>query len=122
MTPDQASKMLEKLTSEERLMFENLVKEKLVAEAERKALFGLALNICDVLGVLDENKKIRAGIVNGEDNVLKYVLGSLTGLMSDFATAQIPGVGRKAKERIEQRFAFLKEIVPIIQKYAGVNG
>lgn len=121
MSAEKMQALLDKLTPDEQSIIAALVNDKLKAEAERQALYEVALNIIDLFGILDENKRIRPEVASGEDNIIKYIFPALSDTVSMFMQAKmgIGGMRKRAEEKIEQKFAFTKKLVPIIQEYAG---
>ncbi len=99
---------------------EKLLSDNITYKKEIDELRYCATSIIAMFGLLDEETgTIRQSIVDGTESYIKYVLKALNRMIADLAIASFS----KTKEaEVAQRFAFIKTLIPIIQKYAASNG
>ena len=74
------------------------------------------ISVLDLLGLLDETKTtIRAEIQSGEESYFKYILKALNSTIMLITKAQF---SKGAQAELEQKFSFIKNLLPVINKYA----
>ncbi len=91
------------------------VKQVLDQNAEYKQdiedLKNFVKKIITGLDLADENGNIKPEILNNEKNVFSIIGGLLPKLMVEF-------VNPMKKASLEKRFSFIKETMPLLEKYA----
>jgi hypothetical protein len=90
------------------------------AEHEIKILKGSAISIMDLMGLIDKDTQtVKPEIASGEESFIPGMLKSLTEVVSLLTMAQMPKKlgGAKAEEKLAVKFAFVKELVPVINKH-----
>lgn len=96
-----------------------LIQENNEQKAEIAEIIKLIRQIIGVLGLLDETgEAIKPELVSGEESVFTLLLGSLSDIMGLITKTKMPIIGKKYEAKLEEKFAFVKDIVPIVQKYA----
>lgn len=96
-----------------RLKVQLLEKEQDIA-----ALINITRGILGILGLIDERTgKVKEEYLSGEENVLEPILASIPEIMGLLTQVKLPIIGKRAEEKLEKKFAFVKQIVPIIEKY-----
>lgn len=102
---------------------EELQRQLSEKETEMVVLRNAVVSIMGILGVLDENKKIKPDVLSGKENFMGGLLKSITGIgakMSMMDSYLVPKKKREeAKAYIEETFAFIKPVIPIIKKYGN---
>jgi hypothetical protein len=74
-------------------------------------------NILKLFGLLDETTgTIKTEIQNGEESYFKHILKALNKTVGLLMMAQ---VSKKSQAELEIQFAFIKTLIPIINKHAG---
>lgn len=82
-----------------------------------KELKEVIYNILDLLGILDKTTgTIKESIKTGEEGYFKHIAKALTGTALLLGKAQI---SKAAAAELEQSFAFIKNFIPIAEKYAN---
>lgn len=79
-------------------------------ESEQKVV-QLVKNIVISLGIATADGAIKPEIVNGEVNVIKLISKEMGKMMLDTFT-------ESGKQRLDARFGYIKDIIPILEKYA----
>lgn len=79
-------------------------------ESEQKVV-QLVKNIVISLGIATSDGNIKPEIVNGEVNVIKLISKEMGKMMLDTLT-------ENGKKRLDERFGYIKDIIPILEKYA----
>lgn len=74
------------------------------------------LEVIKVLGLVDETGKADEAILSGEKNFVKPILKSLTRVMKLLAMS---GVSPGSKKELEDTFAFIKDLLPILKKHGA---
>lgn len=105
---------------------EMLQKQLIAAEAENKQLkkeiaevINLVRRIIGVLGLLDEKTNaIKPELLSGEESPLGLLMEALSGIVALITKSKMPVIGKKYEKELEEKFAFVKDIVPIVEKYA----
>lgn len=100
-----------------RKQLDELLKQNEEYKQEVKELLLVAYGICNVLGLTDENGKIKQSYLNNEESPMPSVLKAILSTASLMGQANVPILGRKAEAEIAQKFAFIKHLTPIIEKY-----
>lgn len=112
--------------NEDKQLIQDLKIKILSLEMENKELKGeiseiikLIRQIIGVLGLMDETgESIKPELISGEESVFSLLLGSLSDIMGLITKTKMPIIGKKYEAKLEAQFAFVKDIVPIVQKYA----
>jgi hypothetical protein len=90
-------------------------------EAEKQALIGCCMGIMNLLGLVDENSgKVKTEVLKGDENWLPYVLkgaSDVMGALFSLKTAFTDKQKAKAEANLQKKFGFLKEVMPLIDKY-----
>lgn len=80
------------------------------------------LSILSLMGLLDEKTEtLKESIKTGEEGYFGPILKSLSEVISLLGQAQIPIIGKKAEAKLVQKFAFIKNILPIVEKHANTR-
>jgi hypothetical protein len=96
-----------------------LEKENTELKAEAQEIIKVVMQIVGVLGLLDESgTKVKAELLNGEEGVFSLLLSSLSDIIGLITKSKMPMIGARYEKQLEQKFAFVKEILPLIQKYS----
>jgi hypothetical protein len=92
------------------------------ANAERKILKSSVIKIMDLLGLIDkETGGLKQEIVSGEESFVPSMLKALGDVVSMLTKSSVPswmGGGDKAKQALADKFYFIQELLPIINKYS----
>lgn len=76
----------------------------------------LILDLIDVFGLLDEQKKsLRQTIIDGKEDPIPAILGQITQLVT--IDAPMAKFNKRKREELEQRFKFMQYISLIVGKY-----
>jgi hypothetical protein len=97
--------------------FERLTAENATYKKEVSDLRDVVIGVCNVLGLSDENGKVKQEVLSGEENVMPLVLKSASGIVSSMMLAKAPGMGARKEKELAEKFHFIKKLVPIIDKY-----
>ena len=93
------------------------------SQAEQKILKNAAIKIMSLMGLIDpETNKMKPEIASGEENFIPGMLKSLTDVVALLTKSNLPGFmggGDKAKQQLAEKFDFIKELLPIINKHAN---
>jgi hypothetical protein len=84
------------------------IEELKKSEAE---VVSLVKNICKAIGIAGEDGTIKPEIARGETNVIKLIAKVMGGYALDTFTPS-------GKKRLDEKFAFVVNIIPILEKYA----
>lgn len=85
-------------------------------EKEVNELREVICSILDVLGLYDkETGDIKESIKKGEETYLKPIIKSIGDLMR---LLTLSSLSSKYKSELENKFAFIQKIFPIVEKYA----
>lgn len=111
---------------ENEMLVEQLRAKILALEAENNELkseiseiIKLIRQIIGVLGLMDKTgEAIKPELISGEESVFSLLLDSLSDIMGLITKTKMPIIGKKYEAKLEAKFAFVKDIVPIVQKYA----
>lgn len=88
-------------------------------QTEINEVIKLVRQIIGVLGLLDASgKTIKAELISGEESVFSLLLTSLSDIIGLITKSKMPVIGHRYEKRLEEKFSFVKDIVPIVQKYA----
>jgi hypothetical protein len=88
-------------------------------QSEISEVIKLVRQIIGVLGLLDANgTSIKPELLSGEDSVFSLLLNSLSDIIGLITKSKLPIIGQRYEKKLEEQFAFVKDIVPIVQKYA----
>jgi hypothetical protein len=92
------------------------------ANAERKILKSSVIKIMDLLGLIDkETGGLKEDIASGEESFVPSMLKALGDVVSMLTKSSLPsfmGGGDKAKQALTDKFYFIQELLPIINKYS----
>jgi hypothetical protein len=98
---------------------ERITIERKEYKAEIKELKNMVMSILSLLNLLDpDTGKIRQTVQNGDEGYLKYILKGLNKIVSLLVQAQF---SKAAQKSLEETFAFIKNIIPIANKYAQTS-
>lgn len=100
-----------------RTQLESLLKQNEEYKHEVKELLLVAYGICNVLGLMDGNGQIKQSYLRNEESPMPAVLKAILSTASLMGQANVPILGKKAEAEIAQKFAFIKHLTPIIEKY-----
>lgn len=88
-------------------------------QTEIDEVIKLVRQIIGVLGLLDESgKTIKAELLSGDESVFSLLLTSLSDIIGLITKSKMPIIGQRYEKKLEEKFSFVKDIVPIVQKYA----
>lgn len=88
-------------------------------KADIHELKNVVVSILRLLGIWDDKtNSIKESIKTGEEGYFGNILKGLGDVISLLTRAQVPIIGKKAEAELMQKFAFLKTLVPIIEKHA----
>lgn len=97
---------------------QDLLKQNKDFKADKEVLHDCIVKIMDLLGIVDPaTGKVKEEIVSGEESFIPSLLKSVGDLMSLMTQSTIPLIGKKAKVKLEEKFDFIKTLIPIIQKH-----
>jgi len=89
-------------------------------KAEIEELKTCVISILRVLGLLDEQTQtIKAEIKSGEESYFPHILKALMKVVKLLAQAQVPVIGKSAEKELVETFAFIKTILPLIEKHGN---
>lgn len=90
---------------------------------EHAILKNSAVSIMGMFGIMDQNtQKMKPEIASGEQSFIPGMLKSLGDLTALLMKANAPrwmGGGKQAEEELAQKFSFIKDLLPIINKHAN---
>lgn len=96
-----------------------LEKENNELKSEITEIIKLVREIIGVLGFLDENgKSIKPELLSGDKSVFSLLLISLSDIIGLITKSKMAVIGTRYEKKLEEKFSFVKDIVPIVQKYA----
>jgi hypothetical protein len=76
------------------------------------------ISVLRLMGLLDETTKtLKAEIKSGEESYFSPILKSLSDVVKLLTLSQLPIVGKKHEEQLVQKFSFIKQILPLIEKH-----
>lgn len=100
----------------EKKRLDELLKEN---EADVAELKNVVVSILQLLGIWDEKTNaVKASIKSGDESYLPSILKGLGDVIALAGQAQIPIIGKKAEARLVEKFHFLKNLIPIIEKHS----
>lgn len=95
------------------------------AKQERKILYDIALSIMVLLGYADaKTRKPIPEIISGEESWMPGMLKSLAdvmGLLTKTKFAITDNQKKKYEAELAEKFAFVKNLMPLMQKYGNEN-
>lgn len=98
------------LTPQQQEQIKQLIEQNRQYKTDIKELIEVVRNIVLVLGLLDEQTgMIKAEYLSGEENPIKAILKSISGLVTDMMIRP---------KKVEEKFAFVQTILPILERYA----
>ena len=92
------------------------------ANSERKVLKSSVMQIMDFIGLIDrKTSKLKEEIASGEESFIPSMLKALGDVMGLLTKSSMPKIlgGEKAKQELADKFAFIQELLPIINKYGN---
>lgn len=102
----------------EKAELNELLRQNEELKADFMALRGGVIKIMDFMGLIDpKTQGIKAEIESGEESFVPGMIKSLGNLTVMLAKASTPFVGVKAKEELGQKFIFIHELIPLINKH-----
>lgn len=91
------------------------------ADQERQILKGATIKIMSLMGLINpETGTMKEEIASGEESFIPGMLKSLSDVVALLTKSNLPafmGGGDKAKDALAEKFGFIKELLPIINKY-----
>ena len=106
----------------EKLLSDNLGLKSTNAElsGEIATLKEVVLSIIGLFGLLDEKTgTIKASIQSGEESYFKHILKALNKIIMMVTMAQI---SKSSEKELADTFAFIKKVIPLINKYGNQPG
>jgi len=91
---------------------QELLRQNKEFKQDRDELIIMVKNIIKVLGLTNANGDIKPEIISGETSPLKIILKKLSGIVLDITLNP---------KKIEAEFEFVKNIIPLLAKYAEQN-
>ena len=64
------------------------------------------------------NGELKAELISGEESVFSLLLTSLSDIIGLITKSKMPIIGKRYEKKLEEQFSFVKDIVPLVQKYA----
>lgn len=71
--------------------------------------------VTHILGVTDENGKLKPELQGEDPAYLGIIIGGLGDTMGLLMKAKAPYIGRKYEEELQQKFSFVKELIHLIK-------
>lgn len=97
-----------------------LLNENEELKNEIAEIIKLVRQIIGVLGLLDASgKSIKPELLSGQESVFSLLLSSLSDIIGLITKSKMPLIGHRYEKKLEEQFSFVKEIVPIVQKYVN---
>jgi hypothetical protein len=107
----------------------NLLKENNIkiaeADAERQVLIKIAFEIMNLFGYIDpKTGKMKPEVLSGEESFIPGMLKSLGDVTSLLIGAKNPfkSLAQKNKDKLQEKFAFVQILIPLLQKYGNEQG
>lgn len=76
------------------------------------------MKFCGVLGIADKDgKNIKPEIKTGSESVIGSIMKSAGDILLLFGQTTMPGLKKRAEQKIKDKFSFFEEALPIIDKY-----
>lgn len=92
------------------------------SEKDVADLTQVVLGIMGVLGLADENGKPIPELQEEEPEILGPCMKGIGSVLTDMTATKMPGpIGRKATERLAQKFHFIKLIPPILERRGAIK-
>lgn len=89
-------------------------------KADVDELRNVVVSILKLLGIWDEKtNSVKNSIKTGQESYLPSILKGLGDVTMLAGQAQIPVIGKKAEAKLLEKFHFLKNLIPIIEKHAN---
>lgn len=105
------------ISATEKKRLDDLLKENAADVAE---LRNVVISILKLLGIWDDKTNaVKAAIKSGEESYLPNILKGLGEVTMLAGQAQIPVIGKKAEQKLVEKFHFLKNLIPIIEKHSA---
>lgn len=117
---NQAVKLptVETITQQE---LDAILSENAEFKQDNETLKRVAFGIMKILNLVDENGKPKPELMTKDEeekeNVMPHILKGIGDTMALLTQASIPVLGRSAKKKLAERFAFITEFIPIIEKH-----
>lgn len=105
---------LVKVDQVEKLLDDNQVMKVKIKEYEHDLteLKNAITGILSVLGILDpETNAIKSSIQSGEESYMKHMAKAMTNIVLLMTTGQT--------KKLEEKFHFIKSVLPVVNKYAN---
>ena len=101
-----------------------LEKENLELKTDINHFLKIIKGFLHVIGLANEKGQVHTKYLKSEEeggeNPMPVILKSVGGVVSDMTTSQIPGrLGRRAKEKVAEKFSFIQDVEPLVEKYAN---
>lgn len=97
-----------------RMLMEQL-KEK---NADIDTLVNVIASLCRVLGLVDEKTgKVKPEYLTGQENIFTGVAKGIGDVLVLMTQSKVPVIGKQAEKKLNERFAFMADIAPLIIKY-----
>lgn len=94
-----------------------LMAENKAMREDLENLYDVVISMVDVLGLLTPDKKnILPEIVSKEKSVIPIIMKSVMDIITLMGQSQVPVLGKRAEKQLEEKFAFLQKVLPLIDK------
>jgi hypothetical protein len=87
------------------------------SEAEVTVLKKTVFSILNLLGLADDSGKVNQVLLEDESRVMPTIIKGVGGIMTLMGQSQVPIMGKASKAKLEKKFEFLKDLLPLIKKY-----
>lgn len=105
------SQLAELLERNQQLQNENNSKDE-----DIRQLYDACMNIMEMVGVAKDGR-VKKEITEPGGNAISEVLKEAGSIITLVMKAQVPVVGKKYEEKLADKFAFFKDLMPLFQKY-----
>lgn len=102
-------------------LLEAMVKQGEETRIETEILYNTCISIMALLGLVDSDGRVKSEVLSGEESWLPCVLKGAKDIVSLLLQMKIPGIGKKAEAELIEKFKFLKEVMPLVEKYGKQN-
>lgn len=110
----------EEIVQVKKAELEMLIQQKNEQDKEIAILKNSIIKLMEILGIA-ENGVMNKKILTGEEPFMGPLLGSLGHITRLMVQSEMPIVGKRAAKEIEEKFHFIKELLPVIEKYSKAS-